>query len=510
MDPVSFSGDRLRLFGLGSGLDIDQVVEQLMQVERAPLDRLVQRRQVLVWTKEDYLSIHTALDALRQALMPLRLTSTFGARTVVSSDEGVARATAAPGVAEGTYTLKVNRLASGVQVGSSAPITPAGTTDSSSLWTQFGIDPAANPTIDLQITVTDSQGREHTATLSFSHASGDGIDDVVAAINQAGLGITASYDPALDRIFLSSRETGANVSLSVQDVQVQTGDGPKWLWADLFKLPTAASGQDAEFELNGVTGLTQSTNRFTVAGITYELTGTGTTSITVAQDTDGIVQAIKAFVDKYNEVLGKINAELAERRLYDYPPLTEAQKKEMTEEEIKLWEERARQGMLQGDPLLSSIASQMRRDVSSRVGTGPYTSLSAIGITTGLYSEGGKLYVDEAKLRQALTTDPEAVASLFTAGGEGDETRGVAIRLADTLNASIDRIRSRAGVSGLLADNSGIGRQIALLEEQMERLEQRLAIREEQYYRQFTLLEQLMVQMNAQAAWLMQQFGGAA
>lgn len=427
VDPVSFSGNRIRLFGLGSGLDIDKVVSQLMQVERAPLDRLVQRRQLLAWTKEDYLSIHTALRELREVLMPLRLTSTFGARAVTSSDESVTRATAASGVAEGIYTLTVTQLARGVQVGSADRITPEGVTDRSNLWAQFGIDPVGNRAIDLKITVTDGQGQERTATLTFSYDNGDGIDEVVAAINRAGLGITASYDATLDRIFLSSRETGAKVSLRVEDVEVQTTRGTEKVWEHLFKLPTSASGQDAEFELNGVKGLTQPSNRFTIAGITYELTGLGTTTITVAQDTDGIVQAIKAFVDKYNEVLGKINAELAERRLYDYPPLTEAQKKEMTEEEIKLWEERARQGLLQGDPLLSSIASQMRRDISSRVGTGSYSSLSAIGITTGLYSEGGKLYIDEAKLRQALTEDPEAVSRLFTASGQ-DGITGIAIR----------------------------------------------------------------------------------
>src|SRR5690606_25455559 len=73
------------------------------------------------------------------------------------------------------------------------------------------------------------------------------------------------------------------------------------------------------------------------------------------------------------------NTKLLERRYYDYPPLTEAQRKEMEEEDIRLWQERARSGLLRGDAMLSSILSSLRQALGAVVsGTGSeYNSLEA-------------------------------------------------------------------------------------------------------------------------------------
>ena len=507
VDPVSFAGDRLRFLGFASGVDIDAIVGQLMRAERIPLDRLEQRRQLLVWTKEEYLSVNALLDAVRQVLTPLKLTSTFRVRTAESSNPAVATVTAAPGATVGSYTLKVTQLASGIHLASAGPITLSDPPDRTDLWTQFGIDRVQDPTISLTLSVTDSRGARST-TLTFDASEQDDIYDVVAAINASDLGLSASYDATLDRLFISSRETGAQVTLSVTDDVVSVGGQARQVWADLFQLPTSASGQDALFELNGATGLTSSTNAITIAGVTYQFKDVGTTTITVAQDTDVIIQAIRDFVERYNQALGAINVEVREQRLRDFMPLTSAQREEMTEAEITAWEEKARQGLLQGDSLLVSIASRMRSGVSRRVdGTGStYNTLSAIGITTGLYFEGGKLYIDETKLREALNSDPEGVEKLFTAQGPTSDTQGIAIRLGNALNDAVDRIRSRAGVSGFEVDNSGLGRQIRLLDEQIARMEVRLADTEARYYRQFTLMETVLAQLSTQALWLSQQF----
>ncbi|WP_324670193.1 flagellar filament capping protein FliD [Geochorda subterranea] len=513
VDPVSFAGNRLRFFGFASGLDIDQIVSKLMQAERIPLDRLEQRRQILVWTKEDYLRISSLMDELRQALTPLKLNSTFQARTASSSDGGVVSATAAPGTPAGTHEITVTQLAKGIQLASSGAISR--TSDRRTLWTQFGIDPNASPSFTLNLQVTDSRGpRSASLTFSVTDPSRDDIGDLVAAINNSGLGLTAVYDATLDRLFITSQETGGSVSLTVGDATVTLSEGGSdTVWEGLLKLGSTAApftGQDAVFSLDGASGLQVSTNRFTIGGVTYELKGLGTATVTVFQDTDAMVQAITAFVDKYNEALGEINGKVSERRLYDYPPLTEAQKKDMTQDEIDAWQKKARQGLLQANSLLISIASRMRLDVSNRVqGTGSvYTTLASIGITTGSYEEGGKLYVDEAKLREALQTDPYGVAALFTTAGTSSDTQGVAIRLGSTLDLAIGRIRTRAGLAGVEVDGSGLGREIALLDDQMARMEERLSALEERYYRQFSVMEEVLAQLGAQAAWLSQQFGG--
>ncbi|MBE3598517.1 MAG: flagellar filament capping protein FliD [Limnochordaceae bacterium] len=164
--------------------------------------------------------------------------------------------------------------------------------------------------------------------------------------------------------------------------------------------------------------------------------------------------------------------------------------------------------MLQGDALLVRIGSEMRMAVTSAVnGTGStYTTLASIGITTGDWFEGGLLHVDEAKLRQALDADPDGVAALFGASGATTDTQGVAVRLGKELDDAVGLIRDRAGLEGIEVDQSGLGRQIELLDDQIQRWEERLATIEERYYRQFTVMEQVLAQLGSQATWLGQQF----
>src|SRR5690606_13601139 len=117
----------------------------------------------------------------------------------------------------------------------------------------------------------------------------------------------------------------------------------------------------------------------------------------------------------------KINSSLAEKRYYDYPPLTEAQKAEMTEKEIEAWEEMARSGLLRGDNLLSGIGASLRAAMGGLFGEegDPFRTLADIGISTGAWNEMGHLHLDEAKLREALRTDADAVAALLRKEGDG-------------------------------------------------------------------------------------------
>src|SRR5690606_9679635 len=97
--------------------------------------------------------------------------------------------------------------------------------------------------------------------------------------------------------------------------------------------------------------------------------------------------------------------ELKETRYRDFAPLTQEQRDEMSEDEIKRWEERARSGMLRSDQLLGSVLSNLRSALSKAVEGlpgGDLKHLSQIGITTGAWSEQGKLYIDEAKLKDAI------------------------------------------------------------------------------------------------------------
>jgi flagellar hook-associated protein 2 len=178
----------------------------------------------------------------------------------------------------------------------------------------------------------------------------------------------------------------------------------------------------------------------------------------------------------------------------------------MSDREIELWEEKARSGMLRGDQLLSSIYNNIRAVTMARVEglSGPYNNLSSIGITTGHYTERGKLHIDETRLREALTNDPEGVMNLFTHSGESAGQSGVAVKLYDAVNNAMSRITDKAGSNSALFDNSVLGRDIARLNQSISLAEERLLKLEERYYRQFTALEQAINRMNQQSMWLTQ------
>src|SRR5690606_16480872 len=156
------------------------------------------------------------------------------------------------------------------------------------------------------------------------------------------------------------------------------------------------------------------------------------------------------------------------------------------------------------------IASSLRRALGSPVqDTGSvYSTLASIGITTGSWEERGILHIDEGKLREAIMADPEGVAALFRQDGAGEGAQGLARRLTEALDGAMERIANRVGRVDTAVDDSAIGRQMRWLNDEIERAQQRLTQRETYYYRQFTLLETFISQMNTQSLWLAQTFMG--
>ncbi len=490
----------LRVTGLASGMDIDEIVGKLMTAARVPVDRLKQDRQLWEWRKADYLSVNRLLKDLRDATVEMRLESTYLAKVADSSETDIVTATPATDAALQTHTVEVTRLASGVNLASTSAITlPGG--DRSSLSSQVGLDAEATFTIRL---LDPSDGSSIRAA-SFTVKPTGTIYEVVNAINNARLEIRASYDAAHDRFFLTSEKTGRPAYFQFED--------PDSFLRDKLKLPLASElevlqGTTASVNVDGATGLLSDTNEVTVNNVTYHLhrASPGTeVAVTVRSDVDTVVSKIKSYVEKYNEVIAGIHAKLDEERFYEYPPLTDAQKEEMTEEEVSKWEEKAKSGLIRHDWLVTSQLSALRQRVSMPVNdTGSsYSSLAAIGITTGSYQEKGKLYIDEAQLRRAVAADPEGVAKLFTQEGASEGRLGIAKRIDDQLSGAISAITTRAGVTEGI-DSSLVGRILNDLDRRIDDAEERLKKKEEEYYRRFALMEQVISQLNVQSAWLMQ------
>ncbi|MCL6479845.1 MAG: flagellar filament capping protein FliD [Peptococcaceae bacterium] len=503
----------MRITGLASGLDTEQWVSDLMKAQRMRLDSIKQKKQLAEWKQEDYRTINSSLMALRSTVSKMRLQSTYLTMKATSGNESVVKVSAGGTASPGVNTIKVERLATGAYVTSTAAMGSAA--DKTTLQTQFGLGSAE----DITISVNGEELTVNTGT--------DSIYTLVSKINNltkadgSSVGVKASYDAGLDRIFFTTTTTGSAAEISLSQVSGGT-NLLALLKVDSYTYPV--TGQNARFDLNGVTGLEQSSNEFTISGVTYTLVGTSTSDVTVqvTRDTDAIYESIKSFIEQYNTTLELITGELSEKRYKDYLPLTDDQREELSDEQEKKWEEKARSGILKGESLLYGTLTKIRSAMSARVdGIAPvvvdgktvtHNSLSSIGITVSTYDyTDGKLYLknDGADLKEALETDPEGVLKLFTQETGVDSETGIAQRLYDELNTRIDLIIDKAGVESVSSqyDDSFLAKQIRDYEEQIEAWEERLAEMEDRYYQQFTAMEQAIAQLNAQSQWLAQQFG---
>ncbi|MGB9904927.1 MAG: flagellar filament capping protein FliD [Desulfotomaculales bacterium] len=497
-----YTSSLLRFGGLASGIDTDSIIQKLMAAQRIPLDKLNQQKQILEWQKEDYQAINDSLRSFRDKVFNMKLQGTYLAKTASSSNEAAVTASAGPTAAPGMYSVTVTQLAAGVSKGSQAalPDEADGSGGTRTLAGQFGLSGTISFTLE---------GSNGSKDFTFD-TNTDTIYTVVAEINAANLGITASYDAGLNRFFLTTTQTGEAAKIKVtNDVNYFLSGDNNTLKLLLKGDGTFYTGQDAKFSFGDAADLKSSTNTATVNGVTltFKQGGGASATVTVTADTDKVYNSIKDFVDAYNDLIGKINAKLAETRHPDYPPLTDDQR-----EKQKKWDELARSGLLNNDPLLWGILYKMRNTLSAVVpGQTTYNNLAAIGITTMSYAENGKLYIDETKLRNALQNNPEEVMNLFTRNTGVYTSNGIAQRLYDDVSAAIDQLTAKAGAASTFSayDSSTIGKQIAELNDQIAKMQEHLSSVEDQYYRQFTAMEEAIQQMNATSAWLSQQLFGS-
>src|SRR5699024_11037618 len=277
-----------------------------------------------------------------------------------------------------------------------------------------------------------------------------------------------------------------------------------------LEMSNEVEAQDAVFSYNGLE-LTSKNNSYTLNDITFNFNSTTdgkSATLTVNNDTDAAFDSIMAFVDKYNEVVEVMNGSQREEKHRDFHPLTEAQKEEMTEKEIELWEEKAKSGLLRGDTTITSGLFSMRNSWYSKVKTGgEITSLTQIGIeTSSAYMDGGKLIVDEDKLRTALKDDPEGVQKLFSNSDDKD-SRGLVNRLEDSIEATMKSIERKAGKRTSTLENYTLGKQMMDLNTRLFDFEHRLVRIETRYWNQFSAMEKAVRRANQQSDYLMSQFG---
>jgi flagellar hook-associated protein 2 len=512
----------LRISGLASGLDTESMIRDLMAVKRIPVDKLKQNKQIMEWKREDLRGINLSLLSFRSGwALSIKLQSTFQVKKAVSTNETIVTAEPATNTPNTTYTINISQLAEIASNVSSAkistdvsnPVDPDATLMSQKSKLAGGAFFDTHSTFAFTLKTYNHDGTSNEQTFSFD-ANTKSLNDVLTEISNSSLDLTAFYakGSTSDGISLATTKTGNNNSAGYE-IEITDTDG---FLASVLNISQAneQGGKDATMTINSL-DVVEHTNNFTLNGVTFDLkaktasmAAADAVKVTVQSDIDQVFNNIKTFVEEYNKLIEQISDKLSEERYRDYLPLTDEQKENLTDTQIEKWEEKARSGLLRNNSLLNKIMSDFRASMASIVSGLPATlnQLSQIGITTGSYYENGKLYINETKLKEAISQNIEGVTNLFTQDGATTDEKGIGLKIYDAVSSAIKSVTTEAGNpnSFSLYENDNLSNSIRTIDERISTLELYLVQVEERYVKQFTALEVAISQMNAQSAWLSQ------
>jgi len=513
----------MKISGLATGMDTESIINNLMKANRIPLDKITQKKQYMQWVLDDYRSINRNLNATSDKVFDTVMKQgTFMAKSVSVSDSDAVGIKNVNSTSEFSGSIQVHQLATQSTLQSSEKIAAlVGKSEDSTLG-DLGIN-------GTKISIK-APGSEIPVDVEYK--STDTLKSLLDKINKQ-TGVNALYDSQTGKIALTAKNGGSS-GIDVTSDGIDGKDAASVL--KLGKLADGSNwkaGNDADFTINGLR-TTRPSNTFQINGFEINLKqvtapldeikavnpgeekkvldGGKTVTFSSAPDTDKVVDAVTQFVNDYNKMIEELNAKIREPKYRDFQPLSDAEKKDMKENDIKLWEEKAKSATLRNDPEISSMLTKLRTIMSSSVtgSDGKKISLKDLGITASTsYTENGKLTIDETKLRAAITEDPNKVYEMFAKQGDTISERGIAAQFKAVVDDSRKVISAKAGSVGDVNDKFSLGRNLKDMDKQIERFEERLKMTESRLWKQFNAMESAIQRLNAQSASLMSSFGGA-
>lgn len=340
-------------------------------------------------------------------------------------------------------------------------------------------------------------------------------------------GVSVSFSKTTNQFVFTAKETGAGGRVEIGGElgerlfgKVNVTDKDHYTAGQDAKFTATINGQKMEFS--------RSSNTFDLDGMSITLNGTfevkdGETPVTFSSktDTDKIIDVVKTMVEDYNAIVSEVKKAYSDMPLEKsdgsrYKPLTDEDKADMTESEIKAYEEKAKTGILFMDRDLSSLYSALRSAVAPGGSDGSF--LRSIGIKTS-YEDGlTTLSLDENALREALEQNPDQVKDAFTKSKEN----GAA---SDGLMASLQKVTDRyaattGATKGILIEKAGskyspsaalnntLLEQMKDIDKQVDKWQAKMSDKVDYYTNKFTQLEMLIAQMNSQSSSLAGMMGG--
>ncbi|MBV1821032.1 flagellar filament capping protein FliD [Clostridium cochlearium] len=550
----------LKMGGLATGLETDDIIKKMLAGQQAKIDKAKQERQQIQWKQEMYRDIIKDVKDLQNTYFDIMSKDNLASEKafydyeVKSSNESVITASAGQGAIDGNYTVKVEQLATGARA-------TAALGNDTTKSTQLSVVAEQLKNIGIENYKDGFEIKVAGKTFKVNGLSDDStVEDLVNAIKNASDEddskeklsnyVDVSFSEITKEFIIETKETGKDQTIEIGGKNAtEAGSIKKGQDAKISVVtPKSEKNEDGTYKSYEITN---AKNNFTLDGITFNLKGISkegeTANLNVTKDVDKTFDRFKEFIDKYNSLVGNIKGKLTEKKAYSYKPLTEEQKKEMKEDDIKKWEEKAKQGILRNDPNLEKMLRELRGTFFASVDGAGESFGRHIGLdTTNDYKTAGQIKFTEGgeeKFKKALLERPEDIMNLFTkkpdknflkeiennkslSQAEKDkkiyDNSGIFTRMDNilrnyvgapgtTLNNSIltkyaNKQEDHSTTGAIGANN--LPDQIYRKDNLIKELDKKLREREERLYKQFATLEKAMTKYNAQAGWLSQQFGG--
>lgn len=475
--------------GLGSGMDVEKMVSQLVALEQKPIQALQTKASAITTKVSAFSQLKSQIANLQTQVGKLTSAETWQGRVLSSANASVVSGTATSKAAFGTFDVKVSQLASGQAVGSS--LVPTGTdtelgqgklTISLGEWVRAEGDDGEEAIKPLVLKT--NQVGDKPASVSIDIGPDDNtLAKVAAKINAANAGVTATVlrDHTGERLSLQSNTTGGNAAFSVA---VQEDAAKPGLKRFEFLAPDSTGGmarsqpaQDTLATINGI-AMASRTNTFAEMAEGVSLTvsqkteGDASVRITIKGDTATAKSALTNLVESYNALSSAMTTMTA----YNETDKTA--------------------GSLQGDSTAINLQNALRRLLSSSSAAGgAFGTLSQIGLA---FQTNGTLKIDDTKLSKALD-DPDSMAKFFAADLEGDSNDGLGVRLKDFTTGLL----SSDGV--FATKDASMQSQLKRNKQDQERMSTRVAAYETRLRAQYSALDVKMASLTALDTYISQQ-----
>lgn len=572
----------------GSGLDIESLVKMGMLNKQNQYDKMYQKEVQNTWLKEAYNDVYKQVSGLKDSMSTFKMQSNMSAMQATSTNNDVVSVSANGAAAAMNHKVAVTSVASNAYLmtdsGQTITRNANATSEQSNLLADvvFGMknvtdngdgtytiddgsgntttvsaeDNAISLTIQDSATAKDKDGNPVSYKVEYNYKQlfGDKktLNDLASAIAASGANIQGGYDSAQDSFSFYNKTSGkdniiglganndATVTLlnNLHLAQYNSADNSLTGVGTFTKVSSGIqpdmsfAGTNAAAVIDGKS-YDLETNKIQVGGVTYNFNSVSaknadgtyvTSTVNVSQDTDAIVKHVKDFVEAYNKVLDDLNSKLTEEKHSDYKPLTKKQEAEMTEAQIKQWNEKAKSGLLYHDSNIRSLISDMREAVYTPVKAvdSKYNSMSAIGITTT--TNQGHITLDEDKLKKALADDPDCVYQLFASDQDSTyiagstnknnnnntaynrkndyQNTGVANRMYNLLGSAMTTIKNYAGDSVKTDDESYLGKTITNLQTKMSAFKTQMSAYEKQLYKKYDAMEVALSKLGVQLGYI--------